>query len=93
MNPSVASVILGKLCQKRVPDSHKKDDEMESSYQREHLLGLTTVSPNHVRRDVQVLGRFELEEVFENLSYDFSRLLVTKFLERGSTGVQMFPLR
>ena len=35
MNPSVASVVFGEFCQKRVPDSHKKDDEVEASYQRE----------------------------------------------------------
>jgi hypothetical protein len=73
MNPSVASVVFGKFCQKPVPDSHKKDDAMESSYQREHLLRLTTVAKSRSSRG-QVLVRFELE-VFANPSYKFSRLL------------------
>ncbi|EDR05167.1 uncharacterized protein LACBIDRAFT_303584 [Laccaria bicolor S238N-H82] len=54
MNPSVASVVLGKFCRERVPGLHKKDDETKSSYQREHLLRSTTVLPDHVRRGVQI---------------------------------------
>ena len=93
MNPSVASVVFGKFCQKRVPHSLKKDDEMESSYQPEHLLRLTPPLPDHVRRDVQVLRRFELEEEFANPSHEFSRLLPyfdNESFGAGNTGVQMY---
>ena len=67
---------------------------MKSSYRPEHLLRLTTLLPDHVRRDGQVLSRFELEEEFANPSHELSKLLPSYFdnesFGAGNTGVQMY---